>query len=112
MPHKGEGDHWFPFMLPNGRGVLFTIASERPDAAQIAVLDLRTGQHKTLINGGSDAKYVSSGHLVYVAAGTLRAVRFDPDTLARAERSRARRGPRDGGARRGRELCRLERTAR
>ncbi len=78
---KGEGDHWFPFMLPNGRGVLFTIANERPDSAQIAVLDLRTGQRKTLINGGSDAKYVSSGHLVYVAAGTLRAVRFNPTTL-------------------------------
>ncbi len=78
---KGEGDHWFPFMLPNGRGVLFTIAGERPDAAQIAVLDLKTGQSKTLINGGSDAKYVSSGHLVYVAAGTLRAVRFDANAL-------------------------------
>ena len=104
---KGEGDHWFPFMLPNGRGVLFTIASERPDTAQIAVLDLRTGQRKTLINGGSDAKYVSSGHLVYVAAGTLRAVRFDPTTLARVERSRTRRGPRDGGSRWSWELCGL-----
>ena len=78
---KAEGDHWFPFMLPNGRGVLFTIAGERPDTAQIAVLDLRTGQPKTLVNGGSDAKYVNSGHLVYVAAGTVRAVRFDPTAL-------------------------------
>src|SRR4030095_908130 len=79
---QGERDHWFPFMLPNGRGVLFTIASDKPDAARIAVLDLRTGHRKTLIEGGSDARYVSSGHLVYVAAGTLRAVRFDPATLA------------------------------
>jgi serine/threonine-protein kinase len=78
---KGERDHWFPFILPNGRGVLFTIAMNRPDAAQVAVLDLRTGQSKTLIQGGSDARYVDSGHLLYVAAGTLRAVRFDPDTL-------------------------------
>ena len=78
---KGEGDHWFPFMLPNARGVLFTITSERPDAAQIAVLDLKSGQQRTLINGGSNAKYISSGHLVYVVAGTLRAVRFDSDTL-------------------------------
>jgi serine/threonine protein kinase len=78
---QGERDHWFPFMLPNGRGVLFTIASDKPDAARIAVLDLRTGHRKTLIEGGSDARYVSSGHLVYVAAGTLRAVRFDPATL-------------------------------
>ena len=68
-------------MLPNGRAVLFTIANERPDSAQIAVPNLRTGQRKTLINGGSDAENVSSGHLVYVAAGTLRAVRFNPTTL-------------------------------
>jgi hypothetical protein len=78
---SGEGDHWFPFMLPNGRGVLFTIAGERLDSAQIAVLDLRTGQSKMLISGGSDAKYVSTGHLVYVAAGTLRSVRFDASAL-------------------------------
>ena len=78
---KGERDHWFPFILPNGRGVLFTIARNRPEAAQVAVLDLKTGQRKTLIQDGSDARYVESGHLLYVAAGTLRAVRFDPVTL-------------------------------
>lgn len=55
---KGERDHWFPFVLPNRRGVLFTIARNRADAAQIAVLDLRTGQRKTLIQDGSDARYV------------------------------------------------------
>ena len=31
------------------------------------------------MRGGSQAFYVPSGHLVYVAAGTLRAVRFDLD---------------------------------
>ena len=35
-----------------------------------------------LVRGGSHAHYVSSGHLVYAAAGTLRAVPFD---LARLE---------------------------
>ena len=37
----------------------------------------RTGTQKILMRGGSQARYVSSGHLVYVAAGTLRAVAFD-----------------------------------
>jgi serine/threonine protein kinase len=73
---KGERDHWFPYALPNGRGVLFTIAGERPESALVAVLDLRSRTHKTLVPG-SDARYVDSGHLVYVAAGGLRAVRFD-----------------------------------
>ena len=45
--------------------------------AQIAVLDLRSGTHKVLVRGGSHARYVSNGYLVYGAAGTLRAIAFD-----------------------------------
>ena len=54
----------------------------------MAVLDLRTGQRKTLVRGGSQAEYVDpsagkgeAGYLIYAAAGTLRAVRFDPVRL-------------------------------
>ena len=76
-PAKGETNHWYPSVLPGGRGVLFTITAPNAAAsAQVAVLDLKTGQHKTLIRG-SQAEYVESGHLLYVAAGTLHAVRFD-----------------------------------
>jgi eukaryotic-like serine/threonine-protein kinase len=46
------------------------------------VLDLQTGTRTVLVRGGSHAQYVRSGHLVYAAAGTLRAVAFD---LARLE---------------------------
>ncbi len=78
-----EGDHAFPSVLPRGRGVMFTIAmAEQADSPQVAVLDLKTGQRKTLIRGGSDAHYVETGHLIFAAAGALRAVRFD---LARLE---------------------------
>ena len=95
-PAQGEADHFWPEMLPGGRAVLFTITamSGGLDAAQVAVLDLETGTRKILMRGGSHAHYVSSGlgspkrgereggHLVYQAAGTLRAVPFD---LARLE---------------------------
>jgi hypothetical protein len=47
------------------------------DAAQIAVLDVASGIWKTLIRGASQAQYVPSGHLVYVAGGALWAVRFE-----------------------------------
>jgi serine/threonine-protein kinase len=78
----GEQDHLFPALLPDDRHVLFTITSSAGiDAAQIAVLDLRTNQRKVLIRGGTDGQYVDSGHLVYAAAGSLRAVRFDPFRL-------------------------------
>jgi serine/threonine-protein kinase len=78
-PAQGESDHVMPFILPGGRAVLFTIVVQgQPiDDALIGVLDLETGQKKTVIRGGSDARYVDTGHLVYAVAGTLRAVRFD-----------------------------------
>jgi eukaryotic-like serine/threonine-protein kinase len=78
---KGENDHWFPSMLPGGRGVLFTITTAQgADQRQIAVLDPRTRQQITLLRG-SQAEYLPTGHLVYVAAGTLHAVRFDLEGL-------------------------------
>ena len=88
---RGEADHLWPEILPDGRGVLFTITAETGglDAAQIAVLDLRTNTQKTLLRGGSHAHYVASGHLVYTAAGTLRAIPFD---LSRLE-TRGTAGP-------------------
>ena len=81
---QGEADHLWPEMLPGGRAVLFTITALTGglDAAQVAVLDLQTGTRTVLVRGGSHAHYVPSGHLVYAAAGTLRAVAFD---LARLE---------------------------
>ena len=76
---QGERDHLWPELLPGGRAVLFTITALTGglDAAQVVVLDLQTGTRTVLVQGGSDAHYVPSGHLVYAAAGTLRAVPFD-----------------------------------
>ena len=91
-----ESDHVFPSVLPNARAVLFTITAVGESAnAQVAALDLRTGQRKALVPGAAQAEYVShrqahasvagsaqGGYLIYVAAGTLRAMRFDPVGLA------------------------------
>jgi eukaryotic-like serine/threonine-protein kinase len=81
---RGEADHYWPEFLPGGQAVLFTIIATTGGLpqAQVAVLDLRTGMQTPLIQGGSDAHYVPSGHLVYGAAGTLRAVAFDLARLA------------------------------
>jgi serine/threonine-protein kinase len=67
--------------------VLFTITARTGGlaAAQVAVLDLATGTYTVLVRGGSHAHYVPSGHLVYAAEGTLRAVPFD---LTRLEAGR------------------------
>jgi len=80
---QGEADHLWPEVLPGGGAVLFTITSQAGglETAQVAVRDLRTGTYKVLLHGGSHGHYVASGHLVYVAAGTLRAIPFDPTRL-------------------------------
>ena len=82
---RGESDHLWPQFLPGGQAVLLTITATAGgiDAARVAVLDLRnlSAPPKTLVTGGSQAHYVSSGHLVYAHAGTLRAVAFDLDRL-------------------------------
>jgi serine/threonine-protein kinase len=73
--------HWFPSVLPGDRGVLFTIAApNRADRAQVAVLDLRTKTRKTLFRG-SQAEYLSTGHLLYALAGSLYVVPFDLERL-------------------------------
>ena len=77
--------HYWPEVLPSGRAVLFAIVStavSTPEATQIAVLDLETGDQRILIEGGMHPRYLPSGHLVYSFEDTLRAVRFDADRLA------------------------------
>jgi serine/threonine-protein kinase len=80
---RGEADHLWPEFLPGGQAVLFTIAAASGGLAnaQIAVFDVKTGTSKVLVRGGHHAHYVPTGHLVYGAGGTLRAVAFDHDRL-------------------------------
>jgi serine/threonine-protein kinase len=72
-----------PQLLPGGGTLLFTIGKRtnaaigRWDEAQIVVQSLKTGVRKALIKGGSDARYVPTGHIVYMSEGTLFAVPFD-----------------------------------
>jgi serine/threonine-protein kinase len=82
----GEASHWWPELLPGGQAVLYTVTATTGglDAASIAVLDLRSGRQTILLRGGSHAQYAPSGHLVYAAAGTLRAVGFDARSMSLA----------------------------
>ena len=74
---KGDERHAWPEVLPGGRAVLFTILSGEVENADIAVLDLATGEQRQLVPGGSYPKYSETGHIVYAIEGTLRAVPFD-----------------------------------
>ncbi len=71
-----------PQLLPDGDAVLFTVTASEWDAAQVVAQSLSTGTRTVLIEGGSDARYLPTGHLVYALEDGLFAVAFDVDRLA------------------------------
>ncbi len=72
-----------PQILPGGEAVLYTLAGGlgQWDTAQIVVEQVATGERTVLVEGGSDARYLPTGHLLYALGGTLLAVPFDVDRL-------------------------------
>ncbi len=74
-----ENEHYSPQVLPGGKSVLFTVDSAA--GPQIVVQSLETGQRRVVLQGADEARYVPTGHLVYVQAGTLMAVAFDLERL-------------------------------
>ena len=79
---SGEKSHLWPQVLPGGNIVLFAASSsENVDENRIVAQDLRTGEQRTLVQGGTFPHYVPTGHVVYVQKGILMAVEFDPETM-------------------------------
>ena len=80
---RGELSHRLPHVLPDGRAVLFTVQRSPGgwDDTQVAVRSLVTGEQKLLVEGAADARYVTSGHIVYARLGTLLAQPFDATRL-------------------------------
>jgi serine/threonine-protein kinase len=74
-----EASHRWPQVLPGGTHVLYTVAREDGtyDEARTEVVSLATGERKRILEGGAHARYVPSGHLVFVHAGRLLAVPFE-----------------------------------
>ena len=80
----GEQVHG-PQTMPDGQSVLFTLtsgsSSGRWDQAQIVVQSLESDDRKVLLSGGSDARYVPTGHIIYALEDVLFAVPFDLTSL-------------------------------
>ncbi len=81
-PKREEYSHRLPSWLPDGKAVLFTVMRHAWDSHPwIAVLRLDTHEWNDLVADAADARYVSTGHLVFLRQGTLMAVRFDLASL-------------------------------
>jgi len=79
---RQEVRYAWPQFMPDGQSILFTIIPEGSiDGAQLALLNIKTLEISIVLKGGSAARYSTTGHLVYAAGQTLKAVAFDPGTL-------------------------------
>jgi hypothetical protein len=80
----GEYSHRLPQVLADGTTVLFTIMRSAfpswDDDTIVVAQSLTTGQRKVLVQG-ADARFVVTGHLLYVRRGTLMTVPFNPERL-------------------------------
>ena len=74
-----------PQLLPDGQTLLFTVATgtaaDRWDKARIVAESLKSHERKTLIDGGSDARYLPTDHLVYALGGVVFALPFDVERM-------------------------------
>ena len=84
----GEIDHAWPDVLPNGKGVLFTVRFRGKNGARgrislsIAVADIPSGKHRVIVDDAMYARYTTSGHLLYVTTNkTLMVVPFDQNSM-------------------------------
>jgi serine/threonine-protein kinase len=73
--------HRWPQSLNGGRAVLFTESTSAGafDNANIVIQTLAEGTRKVVHRGGYFARYLPSGHLLFVSGGTVFAAAFDLD---------------------------------
>ena len=80
-----RGEVFFgPSLLPDGKTILYSVTratgNNRWDIAEI-VARQPGGMPTVLVRGGSDAKYLPTGHLLYAVGNVLFALAFNPETL-------------------------------
>ena len=81
---KDERTHRWPQWLPGGKAVLFTSQSGDSstfDTGTIEVVRADSGERKVVHRGGYYARYVPTGHVLYVHRGTVFALPFDLSRL-------------------------------
>jgi len=80
---KGEFSHRWPEWLPGAKSILYTVGTVGSwNDAQIVAQSLATGERTVLVQGGSNPRYLASGHLLYVRNGVIMSVPFDANGVA------------------------------
>src|SRR5438045_3933195 len=83
-----EVHHSWPDVLPNGKGVLFTVGFCGRNGVQggssfaIAVADIPSGKHRVILDDAMYARYAKPGYLLYVTTNkALMVVPFDQNSM-------------------------------
>ena len=78
-----EVSHRLPWPLPGGRALLYTVRKRlwTWGDEEVVAQALPTGRPKVVLEDAVDARYLPTGHLVFLRRGTLFAVPFDADRL-------------------------------
>lgn len=80
-PARKELDHSWPEVLPNGKGILMAVGV-RDAARAIGVVDMASREHHVIVNDAVYARYVPTGHLIYVTTDRrLMIVPFDQNAM-------------------------------
>jgi Tol biopolymer transport system component len=78
----GERAHRWPHALPGSKAILYSVLGAGTwDDATVVAQNLETGERKVILKSGCDARYLPTGHLVYVRGNSLYAIGFDPKKL-------------------------------
>ena len=81
----GEKSHRWPFLVPGGQTALMTVSTADATSfsdARVEVVELGSGKRTKLLDGGSFARYLPTGHIVFARAGALFAAPFSAPALA------------------------------
>ena len=77
---EGEGAHWRPHFLPDGKHFLFYVEHSDPDKRGIYLTALDSNEKTLVRSAESDAQYVAPGYILFVDGQTLMAQRFAPSS--------------------------------
>jgi Tol biopolymer transport system component/predicted Ser/Thr protein kinase len=80
-PNNGGTAHIWPQILPDGQSVLFTSIRASGSENQFELYSLKTGRRRSILKGGTYARYVPTGHIVYADNNMLYAIPFDIERL-------------------------------
>jgi len=79
---KGELGHISPVLLPGNTSLLYSVYSGgNTDDGTIVAQQLGSNDRKVLVAKGFDPRFLAPNHLLYVRAGALMSVTFDPKKL-------------------------------